>query len=175
MDRPLIIGHSWGADVALEFAVANPGVPKGLCFVDGGMIQPSSRYSSLEDAREQMAPPIFAGVSLETFTQRVRSRRESAPASTRMRPEAEDAVLANFQVLPDNTIRAWLNRENHLRIILHTVASPPTAIVPPSFVSGIAVARPPTERGWCLGPAPQAGRDGGPGRQPAPAGKDGLA
>lgn len=117
MERPLIIGHSWGADVALEFAVANPAVPKGLCFVDGGMIQPSARYDTLEDAREQMAPPIFSGVTLEAFTQRVRSRLESAPAPTRMRPEAESAVLANFQVLPDNTIRAWLSRDNHLRII----------------------------------------------------------
>ena len=67
MERPLIVGHSWGADVALEFAAANPEVPKGLCFVDGGMIQPSARYTSLDQAREQMAPPIFSGVTLEAF------------------------------------------------------------------------------------------------------------
>jgi len=113
MDHPLIVGHSWGADVAVEFAVANPEVPRGLCFVDGGMIQPSTRYASQEQAREQMAPPIFSGVTLEAFTQRVRSRQASIPMST----GAEAAVLANFEVLPDNTIRAWLSRDNHLRII----------------------------------------------------------
>ena len=113
MERPLIVGHSWGADVALEFAVANPEVPKGLCFVDGGMIQPSARYASLDQAREQMAPPIFSGVTLEAFTQRVRSRQASIPMSR----GAEAAALANFEVLPDNTIRAWLSRDNHLRII----------------------------------------------------------
>ena len=64
MDRPLIGGHSWGADVALEFAVANPEVPKGLFLVDGGMIQPSARYANLDEAREQMAPPVFSGVTL---------------------------------------------------------------------------------------------------------------
>ena len=113
MDQPLIVGHSWGADVAVEFAVANPEVPRGLCFVDGGMIQPSARYANQEEAREQMAPPIFSGVTLEAFTQRVRSRQTSIPMS----PGAEAAVLANFEVLPDNTIRAWLSRDNHLRII----------------------------------------------------------
>ena len=56
MERPLIVGHSWGADVALEFAVANPKVPKGLCFVDGGMIQPSARYASLDQARGADGP-----------------------------------------------------------------------------------------------------------------------
>ncbi len=113
MERPLIVGHSWGADVALEFAVANPTVPKGLCFVDGGMIQPSARYTSLDEAREQMAPPVFSGVTLEAFTQRVQSRQASTPMS----PGSEAAVLANFEVLPDDTIRAWLSRDNHLRII----------------------------------------------------------
>ena len=118
MERPLIVGHSWGADVALEFAVANSQVPKGLCFVDGGMIQPSARHASLDQAREQMAPPIFSGVTLEAFTQRVHSRLASTPqGSIPMSPGAEAAVLANFEVLPDGTIRAWLSRENHLRII----------------------------------------------------------
>ena len=41
LERPVIVGHSWGADVALEFAVACPEIPAGICFVDGGMIEPS--------------------------------------------------------------------------------------------------------------------------------------
>ncbi len=59
--RPIVVGHSWGGDVALEFAVANPGAAKGLCFVDGGMIEPSARHASLQQARDQMAPPVFSG------------------------------------------------------------------------------------------------------------------
>ena len=34
--HPVIAGHSWGADVALEYGSAYPDVPKALCFVDGG-------------------------------------------------------------------------------------------------------------------------------------------
>ena len=65
MERPLIVGHSWGGDVALEFAVANPDVPMGLCFVDGGTIEPSARHATVELAKEQMAPPVFTGVTIQ--------------------------------------------------------------------------------------------------------------
>ena len=61
-ERPVIVGHSWGADVALELAAAKPDVAAGLIFVDGGTIEPSARPGwSLEQARQDMAPPIFTG------------------------------------------------------------------------------------------------------------------
>ena len=111
MERPLIVGHSWGGDVALEFAVANPDVPMGLCFVDGGTIEPSARHATVEQAKEQMAPPVFTGVTIQSFTDRVQDRRSS------LSTEAHEIILANFEVLEDSTIRAWLSRDNHLRII----------------------------------------------------------
>ena len=111
MERPLIVGHSWGGDVALEFAVANPDVPTGLCFVDGGTIEPSARHENVEQAKERMAPPVFAGVTIKDFSDRVRGRQ------TLLSLEAHEIILANFEVLEDKTIRAWLSRDNHLRII----------------------------------------------------------
>ena len=113
LEQPIVVGHSWGGDVALEFAVAHPGVARGICLIDGGMIEPSVRYRSLADAREQMAPPIFTGVTLGEFVEQIRMRRDPAV----MTPEFEAVILANFEVLEDNTIRAWLSRDNHLRII----------------------------------------------------------
>ena len=113
LEQPIVVGHSWGGDVALEFAVAHPEVARGICLIDGGMIEPSVRYGSLADAREQMAPPIFTGVTLEEFVERIRTRRDPAV----MTPEFEAVILANFEVLEDNIIRAWLSRDNHLRII----------------------------------------------------------
>ncbi len=113
LDAPIIVGHSWGGDVALELAVAEPGLPKGLVFVDGGMINPSARYSSLDQAREQMAPPVFSGVNPQQFSQRVRQ----GPLGSFMTEQIEEIVLANFEVLADGTIRARLSRDNHIRII----------------------------------------------------------
>lgn len=114
LEKPVIVGHSWGADVALEFAVVYPHFPRGLCFVDGGMIEPSARPEmTLEKARAEMAPPDFTGMTLDQFRQRIRSRIFPSP----MPAEFEDIVLANFSTLPDGTIQPRLSRANHLRII----------------------------------------------------------
>ena len=111
LQKPIVVGHSWGGDVALELAVAYPDLVGGLCFVDGGMIEPTNRYASLDEAREQMAPPVFSGVTLEQFRERIRPRTQELGVGF------ERMVLANFGTLEDGAIRAKLSRENHIRII----------------------------------------------------------
>ena len=113
--RPLLIGHSWGADVALELAAAQPDIAAGLVFVDGGMIEPSARPGwTLEQTRVELAPPVFTDFTPAMMRERVIASGRFGPAP----PGAViDAVLANFHTLPDGTIRANLRRENHLRII----------------------------------------------------------
>lgn len=126
MERPIVVGHSWGADVALEFAVAYPEIACGICFVDGGMIEPSARHADLATAKEEMAPPDFSGVTREAFLERFRSRR----GSTFSGDQVEEIVLANFEVLADNTLRANLSRDNHLRIIEALWDHHPPALYP---------------------------------------------
>ena len=114
-ERPIVVGHSWGADVALELAAARPDLASGLIFVDGGTIEPSARPGwTLEQAREDMAPPIFTGFTPEMMRERVMSGGRFGPNP---RQEIVEAVLANFRILDDGTIQANLRRENHLRII----------------------------------------------------------
>ena len=113
-ERPLVVGHSWGGSVALEFAVRYADAPKGLCWVDGGMIEISGRPgATLENAKREMAPPSFEGVTPDALLERARARRWLGP----MTEQLEDTLLANFRVLDDGTIRARLSRENHMRII----------------------------------------------------------
>ena len=114
-DRPVIVGHSWGADVALELAAAKPDLAAGLIFVDGGTIEPSSRPGwSLEQARQDMAPPIFTGFTAEMMRARVREGARFGPNPSET---VINAVLANFRILEDGTIQSNLRRENHLHII----------------------------------------------------------
>ena len=114
-ERPIIAGHSWGADVALELAVAKPELASGLIFVDGGTIDISNRPGwTLAQAREEMAPPIFTGFTPQMMRERVESSGRFGPNAP---PETTEAVLANFRVLDDGTIQSNLRRENHLRII----------------------------------------------------------
>ena len=113
-EQPLVVGHSWGGSVALEFAVRYPEVAMGLCWVDGGMIEISGRPgATLENAKREMAPPSFEGVTPDALLERARTRRWLGP----MNEQLEGTLLANFRVLEDGTIRARLSRENHMRII----------------------------------------------------------
>ncbi len=115
LQKPIVVGHSWGADVALELAVSQPDLAGGLIFVDGGTIDISNRPGwTLAQAREEMAPPIFTGFTPEMMRQRVESSGRFGPDAP---PETTEAVLANFRVLEDGTIQSNLRRENHLRII----------------------------------------------------------
>jgi pimeloyl-ACP methyl ester carboxylesterase len=114
-EQPVIAGHSWGADVALELAAAHPELASGLIFVDGGTIEPSARPGwTPEQAREDMAPPIFSGFTPEMMRSRVKEGARFGPNPSET---VVEAVLANFRVLEDGTIQSQLRRENHLRII----------------------------------------------------------
>ena len=117
INRPVLVGHSWGADVALELAVARPESLQGIVFVDGGTIDASARYDTLDDALVQMAPPDFSGVTPAQFMERVKSGGQWARLIEQHGKPAEDVILANFELLDDGTLRSKLSRANHLRII----------------------------------------------------------
>ncbi len=117
IERPVVVGHSWGADVALELAVARPDLLRGIVFVDGGTIDASARYDTLDDALAQMAPPDFRGTTRAQFLERVRSGGQWATLIAEHGPAAEEIIMGNFETLDDGTIRAKLSRDNHLRII----------------------------------------------------------
>ena len=176
LDHPILAGHSWGADVALELAVAQPKLPRGLIFVDGGTIDASARYPTLHDALTQMAPPDFSGVTPAAFLRRIReSGGQWADLLDHLGQPAQDIILANFDTLPDGTLSSKLSRENHLRIIEAPLAAPPPGTLPPSNLPRPANARPPASQPRRLrappGPRPIHRRR----RKPAAPQRHGLA
>lgn len=54
---PVVVGHSWGATVALELVGTRPRVASGLVFIDGP-VQSASNLFSWEDAQGFMQPPL---------------------------------------------------------------------------------------------------------------------
>jgi pimeloyl-ACP methyl ester carboxylesterase len=114
-DRPLIVGHSWGGNVALELAARHPSVPRALCLVDGGLIELSAvPEMSLEKARVDLAPPDMTHLTMEQLFEMAKNHLPDGRGSV---PEIKDFLLANFDVVEDGTIRPKLTRENHMRII----------------------------------------------------------
>jgi pimeloyl-ACP methyl ester carboxylesterase len=117
LERPLLVGHSWGAQVALDYAARRPlgpGAPSGLVLVDGGMTQlddyPGATW---ETTREKLAPPRLAGIPLEDFL----SRLKRGQAGWRPDDQTIPIILANFEVGADDTIAPHLTFEHHMQIV----------------------------------------------------------
>jgi pimeloyl-ACP methyl ester carboxylesterase len=57
LGKPVVVGHSWGATVALELVGTRPGFASGLVFVDGP-VQSAANLFSWEEAQRFMQPPL---------------------------------------------------------------------------------------------------------------------
>ena len=116
--RPIIVGHSWGGNVAVEFASAYPDEVAGIALIDGGLIQISTLPgNSLEKALVQMAPPVFDNLSETALRRKLSSRTWPHRDQTSLGASLEDIIIANFTIKQDDTITARLSLENHLKII----------------------------------------------------------
>ena len=114
IERPILVGHSWGAMVALQFAATNFNQVTALVLVDGATNQLSSRPGwSREQAIKDLAPPRFAGTSRETFL----SYFHSGPLGKQWTPQLEESILNIVQLRDDDTVAPRLDFENHLQII----------------------------------------------------------
>ena len=118
IDKPLLVGHSWGGSVALNFAAHHPEMVSGLCLVDGGLIEISSiPGNSLEKALVDMAPPLFDNLREEFLRQRIAKRDWGERDSISLQNDLADIVMANFQETQDGTITPRFERSNHLKVV----------------------------------------------------------
>jgi len=114
IERPVLVGHSWGAGVALQYAATYPDKVTALALVDGATNQFSQRPGwSREQAIKDLAPPRFAGTPRETFLSYFRG----GPLGEQWSPELEESVLLIVQVRDDDTVAPRLDFENHLQVI----------------------------------------------------------
>lgn len=57
LGKPVVVGHSWGATVALELVGTRQGLASGLVFIDGP-VQSAANLFSWEEAQRFMQPPL---------------------------------------------------------------------------------------------------------------------
>jgi pimeloyl-ACP methyl ester carboxylesterase len=110
---PLVVGHSWGANVVLELAARRPRSVGACVLIDGGFANLRGRFD-WRAAKEALAPPNFAGTPVEEFLGRLRAWLGGVMTVT---PEVEETLLSLVAVDREGKIRPRLSRANHLRIL----------------------------------------------------------
>lgn len=114
LQQPVIVGHSWGGNVALEYAATHPDGIAGLIMVDGGYIEISSRPGATwERAETEMAPPDLTHL---TPAQLIEGAKQWALGDI-WSDEVEAALMGNFYVTDSGTIRPHLSRANHMQVV----------------------------------------------------------
>lgn len=107
LERPVVVGHSWGAGVALQFAADRPDAAAAIVLVDGGYIDKIG--DSWEEAEKQMLPPEIDGTPVSRFLEFMQRWPQIRDIWS---PGLGEMVLSNFAVRDDRIYR-------HLPIPLH--------------------------------------------------------
>jgi pimeloyl-ACP methyl ester carboxylesterase len=112
MERPVVVGHSWGASVALQYAASRPDGAAGIALVDGGVFDMSARMT-WEQAEVAMKPPEMDGVPLDVFKRNASKWPDLAAVWT---DEIEDMLISNFEVR-DGRIYRRLPIPEHMKVV----------------------------------------------------------
>ncbi len=113
LERAVIVGHSWGGNVAVQFGAQCPVRAAALVLIDGGFIDlQSNPEMTWEQTRKTLAPPDFVGTQVDDFKKMIKQYTGKL-----WKPAIEQIILQNFEILPDRTIRPHLSLENHMHVL----------------------------------------------------------
>ena len=114
IENPVVVGHSWGANLALAYAASYPGQCAGLALIDGGIYDfqdvPGTTW---ENVRRDLAPPDLSRYKLTEMI----SRMSEGVLSNLPPSFIEEYARSLMNVQPDGTIRARLTLNRHLDIL----------------------------------------------------------
>jgi pimeloyl-ACP methyl ester carboxylesterase len=113
LERVILVGHSWGGNVVLQYAALHPEQVLALVLVDGGFLDiQANPEMTWERTQELLAPPRLSGISLGQFKRMLKKHLGNL-----YKPAIEDVILRNFEILPNQTIRPYLSFEHHMMIL----------------------------------------------------------
>ena len=108
---PIVAGQSWGGNVVIELAWRAPDRVRGVCAVDGGMIELGTHFPSWNTCAERLRPPDLVGMRASRMEGFIRSAHPNWPE------EGIRGAMANFELREDGTIAPWLTLDRHMKIL----------------------------------------------------------
>ena len=111
LERPVLVGQSWGGTVVLELAWRRPDAVRGIACVDGGVVDLAQSYPVWEDCLAKLTPPALDHLTLAELESRIRKGVPHFP------DRAIAAYLHCFRTRADGTVEARLARSRHLTIL----------------------------------------------------------
>ena len=111
LDRPVVVGQSWGGNVVVELAARHPEVARAIAGIDGGAIELSERFHHWEACARALRPPELAGMAADDFERLLRDAHPDWPDS------GIRGALGNVEVRADGTVAPWLTIERHLAVL----------------------------------------------------------
>jgi pimeloyl-ACP methyl ester carboxylesterase len=106
-----VVGHSWGASVALRAAAALGEKCRSVVLIDGGVFGPAM-LGEPEIVREQLRPPLL-GLPLTDIFELMRS----GDLGDFWTPEVEDALRPTFVVDDQGLARTRIGVERHMAVL----------------------------------------------------------
>jgi pimeloyl-ACP methyl ester carboxylesterase len=124
--RPVVAGHSWGANVALQYAAERAGAAAGVVLVDGGFLGVADWPGMTRElARVRLAPPRFA-VPLEDWLARAGRFVPGGGGDGWIR----DFLRAGVVVDGHGVARARFRFDNHMQVVDALWDQRPSALYP---------------------------------------------
>ena len=111
IDNACVVGHSWGAAVALTLAARHPELVASVVALDGGFVEPA-RGEDRAEVRRRLEPPRFAVPASE-----LPAMLAQGPLQRMWSDEVAAAVLPIFGVDESGTARARLPFELHMAVV----------------------------------------------------------
>jgi pimeloyl-ACP methyl ester carboxylesterase len=120
----IVVGQSWGGNVAVRLAAEHPAMVAALALIDGGWIDLPLHFASWEECEAALRPRDLGGVRADDIRRHIRADHPDWSA------RAVEATVANLRVEADGTVSRRLSIEHHLQILRSMYDDPPHRLFP---------------------------------------------
>jgi pimeloyl-ACP methyl ester carboxylesterase len=110
ISRPVVVGHSWGGSVALEYAARYSDSAAGIVMIEGGFAG-MNKVVTWPQFEKMVAPPRWAGTPLVEYLDRAKH-----VWGEHFSAEVLDEIMGSIEVCADQTVAPRLAYEDQVRI-----------------------------------------------------------